>query len=76
MIEDVTNSLKDWEDFWTNTMEFEEIIMDIDQLRKLREDIVEQIQVAFSVWGEESGSFQERSICCIVTETFLDNGIA
>ncbi len=56
-------------------MEPEEIVMDIDQLRKLREDIVEQIQVAFSVWGEESGSFEERSICCIVTETFLDNGI-
>ena len=54
MIEDVTNSLKDWEDFWINTMEFEEILMDTDQLRKLREDIVEQIQVAFSVWVEAS----------------------
>ena len=75
MIEDATNSLKDWEDFWTNEMEPEEIVMNIDQLRKLREDIVEQIQVAFSVWGEYSGSFKERSICCIVTETFLDNGI-
>ena len=52
MIEDVTNSLKDWEDFWTNEMEPEEIVMNIDQLRKLREDIVEQIQVAFFVWGE------------------------
>ena len=75
MIEDATNSLKDWEDFWTNEMESEEIVMNIDQLRKLREDIVEQIQVAFSVWGEGSGSFEERSICCIVEETFLDNGI-
>jgi len=73
----VTTATKlDWVDFWENEMPTEPIVMTPKELRELRDSIIECIEVAFSVWGDDEGlRFEERAICGIVSDCFVDRGI-
>jgi len=72
----VTTATKlDWVDFWENEMPTEPTSMTPQELRELRDSIIESIEVAFAIWGDGSLDFEERAICGIVSDSFLDRGI-
>lgn len=70
---------KDWTNFWeessmTTTSTKIETSMSIDEVRELRDDILEQIEIAFVIWGDED-CFEQRAITSLITDSFVDKGI-
>ena len=64
---------QDWTDFWENSMPTTVESLTVDQARQLRDEIIEQVEVAFAIWGDYE--FEERAICGIINDAFLDKGI-
>jgi len=70
---------KDWTNFWeestmnaTATKTRENI--SIDEARQLRDEIIEQIEVAFAIWGDED-CFEQRAISSLISDSFVDKGV-
>ena len=64
-ITEATN--QDWVDFWEGE-DITEHAVPIDRLAKLRDELKEQIAVAFSIW--DMGEFEENAICGMIDEAF------
>jgi|SaaInlV_120m_DNA_3_1039746.scaffolds.fasta_scaffold09917_2 hypothetical protein len=71
MISDVTSS--DWVDFWENEESSESIIFNTKELISLKEEIIEQIGVAASVW--DWTSFEEDALTSLINNVFLGRGV-
>ena len=46
----------------------------IDEARQLRDEIIEQIEVAFAIWGDED-CFEQRAISSLISDSFVDKGV-
>ena len=46
----------------------------VNEARHLRDEIIEQIEIAFEVWGE-GDCFEQTAIVSLVADTFLDRGV-
>lgn len=66
-------STADWVDFWENEEPPEPITLGTNELISLKEDIVEQIGVAASVW--DWTSFEEDALIALVGDIFRERGI-
>ena len=58
---------EDWVDFWENEDTVEHTVP-ISQLAKLRDELKEQIAVAFWIW--DLGEFEEDAVCGMIDEAF------
>ena len=58
---------QDWIDFWEGE-DITEHTVPVDRLAKLRDDLKEQVAIAFCVW--DMGQFEEDAICGMIDETF------
>ena len=77
MITEATQS--DWTNFWEEQpMTIAPIqtvnTLTVDEARHLRDEIIEQIEIAFEVWGE-GDCFEQTAIVSLVADTFLDRGV-
>ena len=60
---------EDWVDFWENEdVAPATVTMKVADLNKMRDDLKEQIAVAFAIW--EMSQFEEDAICGMIDETF------
>jgi len=48
--------------------------LSIEEAVLLRDEIIEQIEVAFAVWGEDD-CFEQQALCALVSDSFLDRGV-
>ena len=62
---------EDWVDFWEN--ETEPVCLDAKQLVSLREEILEQVGIAASIW--DWTEFEENALCSLIGDIFVDRGI-
>jgi len=46
----------------------------VDEARHLRDEIIEQIEIAFAVWGDED-CFEQTALTALVADSFLDKGV-
>ena len=46
----------------------------VDEARILRDEIIEQIEIAFAVWGDED-CFEQTALTSLVADSFLDKGV-
>ena len=58
---------EDWVDFWENE-DIVEHTVPISQLAKLRDELKEQIAIAFCIW--DLGEFEEDAVCGMIDEAF------
>ena len=60
---------EDWIDFWQNEdVAPATVTMKVADLNKMRDDLKEQVAIAFCVW--DMGQFEEDAICGMIDETF------
>ena len=71
MITEATTA--DWVDFWENEMPPEPVSLDAKQLASLKEEILEQVSIAASVW--DWTEFEENALCSLISDIFVDRGI-
>ena len=68
---------QDWTNFWEEspmqTIQIQETIT-VDEARSLRDEIIEQIEIAFAVWGDED-CFEQTALTALVADSFLDKGV-
>ena len=68
---------QDWTNFWEETpmatIQIQETIS-VDEARSLRDEIIEQIEIAFAVWGDED-CFEQTALTALVADSFLDKGV-
>ena len=68
---------QDWTNFWEETpmatIQIQETLT-INEARSLRDEIIEQIEIAFAVWGDED-CFEQTALTALVADSFLDKGV-
>ena len=68
---------QDWTNFWEETpmatIQIQETLT-INEARLLRDEIIEQIEIAFAVWGDED-CFEQNALTSLVADSFLDKGV-
>jgi len=68
---------QDWTNFWEETpmatIQIQETLT-INEARLLRDEIIEQIEIAFAVWGDED-CFEQTALTALVADSFLDKGV-
>ena len=69
---------QDWTNFWEDqspmqTIQIQETLT-IREARSLRDEIIEQIEIAFAVWGDED-CFEQTALTALVADSFLDKGV-
>ena len=68
---------QDWTNFWEEspmaTIQIQETLT-INEARSLRDEIIEQIEIAFAVWGDED-CFEQNALTALVADSFLDKGV-
>ena len=69
---------QDWTNFWEDqspmaTIQIQETLT-INEARSLRDEIIEQIEIAFAVWGDED-CFEQNALTSLVADSFLDKGV-
>lgn len=69
---------QDWTNFWEDqspmqTIQIQETLT-INEARSLRDEIIEQIEIAFAVWGDED-CFEQTALTALVADSFLDKGV-
>ena len=73
---------QDWTNFWEEspmaTIQIQETKVQehltINEARSLRDEIIEQIEIAFAVWGDED-CFEQTALTALVADSFLDKGV-
>lgn len=64
---------EDWVDFWENEMPPEPVNLDAKQLVSLKEEILEQVGIAASIW--DWTEFEENALSSLISDIFKDRGI-
>ena len=71
---------QDWTNFWEEspmaTIQIQETKekLTLNEARILRDEIIEQIEIAFAVWGDED-CFEQTALTALVADSFLDKGV-